>query len=37
MTFSIYKHIQIYFLDPHLVYLQKSWHQLQQKLVIYHL
>ena len=36
MTFSIYRPIQIFFAD-HLVYLQKYWHHLQQKILMYHL
>ena len=37
MTFSIYSAIQIFFADPYLVHLQKYWHHLQQKILIYHL
>ena len=37
MAFSIYISIQIFFADPYLVHLQKYWHHLQQKILMYHL
>ena len=37
MAFSIYIPIQIFFADPYLVHLQKYWHHLQQKILMYHL
>ena len=37
MTFSIYRTIHIFFADPYLAHLEKYWHHMQQKLLIYHL
>ena len=37
MIFSIYRLIQIFFAESYSLHLQKYWHHLQQKVLMYHL